>query len=127
MEMIKKHLRQARASLETGQNESARLALLSILQIAPNHPTALLMLGGVYFHEHKYAEAEMAYARLISAEPGSGILSIALFNCLWNQRRHADALAEIRRFIAVADRIAEHATLAQYAEIIKGLAAQKYG
>lgn len=115
-------LKQAKALLEAGNNEPARLRLLEVLRREPDNITALLMLGGVYFHEQKYAEAEMVYERLVLAEPGSGILSIALFNCLWKQGRYEEAAEEIRRFIAVADREQERETLERYAVISKAIA-----
>jgi tetratricopeptide (TPR) repeat protein len=82
------------------------------------------MLGGAYFYEKKYAEAEMVYERLIISEPGSGMLSIALFNSLWKQGRHEEAADEIRRFISVADKVQERDTLEKYAEISKAISEQ---
>ena len=88
----------------------------------PTLPLALLMLGGVYFYEKKYAEAELVYERLMQTEPGSGMISIALFNTLWKQGRHEEAAEEIRRFIAEADPVKERATIEQYAAISKAIA-----
>ncbi len=114
-------LKNAKELLEVGQTEKGRRLLLELLKEEPNNTTALLMLGGVYFYEKKYTEAEMVYERLILAEPGSGLLSTALFNSLWKQGRHEEAAEEIRRFISVADKEQERETLANYAEIIKTL------
>ena len=122
MSDIEERLQNAKTLLESGQGEEARLALLEILKEDGKNPTALLMLGGVYFYEKKYAEAELVYERLLQAEPGSGMLSIALFNVLWKQGRHAEAAEEIRRFIAEADPVKERATIEQYAEISKAIA-----
>ena len=94
MNNIEERLKNAKALLEAGKGEAARILLLEILKDDPNNTTALLMLGGAYFYEKKYAEAEMVYERLILAEPGSGMLSIALFNSLWKQGRYEEAAEE---------------------------------
>ncbi|MCW9025355.1 MAG: tetratricopeptide repeat protein [Gammaproteobacteria bacterium] len=124
MSNIEERLQKARSLLEASRGEEARVALLEILNEDSKNTTALLMLGGAYFYEKKYAEAEMVYERLILAEPGSGMLSIALFNSLWKQGRHEEAADEIRRFISVADKVLERETLEKYAEISKTLAQQ---
>lgn len=67
----------------------------------------------------------MVYERLILAEPGSGMLSIALFNSLWQQGRQDEAAEEIRRFISVADRVQECETFAKYAEVVKSITGQE--
>jgi len=121
MSTIEERLQNAKALLEAGNTEAGRMILLELLKDEPQHTTALLILGGVYFSERKYAEAEMVYERLILAEPGSGLLSTALFNSLWQQGRHEEAAEEIRRFISVADKVQERATLEKYAEVIKSL------
>lgn len=127
MNNIEERLKEAKALLEAGKGEAARIILLEILKSDPDNTTALLILGGVYFYEKKYAEAEMVYERLILAEPGSGMLSIALFNSLWKQGRYEEAAEEIRRFIRVADKIQERETLEKYAEISQAIANNKFG
>lgn len=122
MSDIEERLNRAKSLLESGKAEEARMALLEILKGDPKNPTALLMLGGVYYHEKKYAEAELVYERLIQSEPGSGMLSIAMFNTLWKQGRFDEAAAEIRRFIAAADKEVEAETIKQYAAIVKAIA-----
>lgn len=122
MSNIEQRLENAKQLLESGQGEEARLVLLELLKEDGKNPTALLMLGGVYFYEKKYAEAQMVYERLIQAEPGSGMLSIALFNSLWKQAKHEEAAAEIHRFISVADKERELETIKQYAAISKAIA-----
>lgn len=118
-------LKQAKTLLETGNTVEGRMTLLELLKSEPNNAAALLMLGGVYFYEKMYTEAEMVYEKLILAEPGSGMLSIALFNCLWKQGRHAEAAEEIRRFISVADKVQERETIEKYAELAKTISEQK--
>lgn len=111
--------------LEAGNSVEGRILLLEVLKTDANNATALLMLGGAYFYEKKFAEAEMVYEKLILAEPGSGMLSVALFNSLWQQGRHSEAAEEIRRFISVADRVQERETIEKYAELAKMISEQK--
>lgn len=126
MSDFEERLKKARALLEKGGSEEARIILLEILKEDAKNPTALLMLGGAYFYEKKYAEAEMVYERLIQSEPGSGMLSIAMFNTLWKQGRHEEAAEEIRRFITVADKEKELETIKQYASISQAIAEGSY-
>ena len=117
-------LDQARQFLETGDKKQAHDALLGILQSDPHNKSALLMIGGYYFDENKLPEAEMIFEQLILLEPGTGQFSIALFNVLWKQNRLDEAFEEIRRFMSVADKIAEKQTIDQYIEITRQLAQQ---
>lgn len=119
-------LKKARALAEAGDNEQARMVLQEILTRDANSTTALLMLGGSYFYDKMYAEAQMVYERLIGLEPGSGMMSVALFNSLWKQGKHEEAAAEIRRFINAADKESEHETFVQYAKISKAIAEGAY-
>lgn len=123
---IERSLNEARAHAEAGDNEQARMVLQEILTKDPKNTTALLMLGGSYFYDGKYAEAELVYEQLIQAEPGSGMLSIALFNSLWKQGKHEEAAGEISRFINIADKETERDTIAQYAAISKAIAEGAY-
>jgi predicted Zn-dependent protease len=116
-------LQAAKGQLEAGQGEAARLALLELLKVEPHNPTVLLILGGAYFYEQKYAEAQRVYERLLQGEPGSGLLSIALFNTLWKQGKQAEAADEIRRFITMADPVRERETIKQYAALSQAIAA----
>ncbi len=122
---IEQSLIKARELSETGQSDEARMLLLEILQQDKNHHTALLMLGGSYFCSEKFQEAEMVFERLVLMEPGTGQFSIALFNSLWKQGRTDEAVEEIRRFLAVADRVKEIETVNQYVAITKEIAAKQ--
>lgn len=117
-------LSQARAHADNGDHEQARLLLLELLKEQSDNQPALIMLGGDYYEAKMYGEAELVFDRLITMNPGTGEYSIALFNCLWKQGRHQEAAEEIRRFITVADPVAERATLEQYAALSKAIAEQ---
>jgi len=115
-------LQKARELEELGQHDNARMLLLELLKNEPNNTAALLMLGGSYFIAEKFAEAEMVFERLVLQEPGNGRYSIALFNTLFKQGRSEEAVEEIRRFMAVADKVREEAIINQYIAITKQLA-----
>jgi tetratricopeptide (TPR) repeat protein len=117
-----KSLEQARLLAEAGKNEDARMCLLELLKEDPNNHAALLMLGGSYFIEEKYSEAEMVFERLILMGSGEGKFSIALFNTLWKSGRTEEALEEIKRFMSAADPVKEKETFDQYMEITNSIA-----
>ena len=80
------------------------------------------MLGGSYFIDEKYSEAEMVFERLILMEPGAGKFSIALFNTLWKSDWTEEALEEIKRFMSTADAVIEKETFDQYMKITDSIA-----
>jgi predicted Zn-dependent protease len=121
MSTTEERLEQAKVLLQSGDGEAGRVILLEILKAEPNNHAALMMLGGDYFANKKYAEAEMVFERLQQTLPGSGPVSIALFNTLMKQGRHEEAADEIRRFIGVADKVAERETIEHYTAIIEML------
>jgi len=116
---IEQSLNQARSLSESGESDAARMILLEVLQQEKSNQTALLMLGGSYFYAEKFLEAEIVFERLVLMEPGNGKFSIALFNTLWKQSRTDEAVEEIRRFLAVADKVKEVETVNQYVAITK--------
>lgn len=127
MNSNKERLEEAKSLLESNNSDEARIILLELLKDEPNNQTVLMMLGGAYFYEKKYAEAEMVFERLVLAEPKLGQVSIALFNSLMMQGRYEEAVDEIRRFISSADPVVERETLEKYAEISKAIAEEAGG
>jgi tetratricopeptide (TPR) repeat protein len=117
-------LKNARSLTEQGKKEEAQMCLLAVLKEQPDNIPALLMLGGAYFVDNNFKEARIVFERLVSIEPGTGQYSIALFNALWRLQETEDALEEMRRFIAVADKVAENDTLEQYVSILKSIEAE---
>ena len=117
-------LKNARSLTEQGKKEEAQMCLLAVLKEEPDNIPALLMLGGAYFVDKNYKEARIVFERLVSIEPGTGQYSVALFNALWRLQETEDALEEMRRFIAVADKVAENDTLEQYMSILKSIEAE---
>ncbi len=116
---IEETLIRARALLESGKSDDARMLLLELLKQTPDNQAALLMLGGSYFSSEKFSEAEMVFERLVLMESGKGEFSIALFNTLWKQGRQEEALEEIKRFLLVADKVKEQETIEQYMAITR--------
>lgn len=117
-------LKNARSLTEQGKKEEAQMCLLAVLKEEPDNIPALLMLGGAYFVDNNFKEARIVFERLVSIEPGTGQYSIALFNALWRLQETEDALEEMRRFIAVADKVTESDTLEQYVSILKSIEAE---
>jgi tetratricopeptide (TPR) repeat protein len=117
-------LKNARSLTEQGKKEEAQMCLLAVLKEQPDNIPALIMLGGAYFVDNNFKEARIVFERLVSIEPGTGQYSIALFNALWRLQETEDALEEMRRFIAVADKVAENETLEQYVSILKSIEAE---
>lgn len=118
---IESTLNKARTLSSEGNHEQSRMVLLELLKSDPDHEAALMMLGGSYFVTGKLSEAEMVFERLVLLEPGTGQISIALFNTLWKLERHEEALEEIRRFMRHADRDVERETFNQYADITRAI------
>lgn len=114
-------LKNARSLSEQGKKEEAQMCLLAVLKEEPDNISALLILGGAYFVDNNFKEARIVFERLVSIEPGTGQYSIALFNALWRLQQTEEALEEIRRFVAVADKVTEKDTLEQYVSILKAI------
>ena len=118
---IENILKNARSLTEQGKKQEAQMCLLAVLKEEPDNISALLMLGGAYFVDNNFKEARIVFERLVSIEPGTGQYSIALFNALWRLQQTEEALEEIRRFVAVADKVTEKDTLEQYVSILKAI------
>lgn len=114
-------LARARQLIEAGNNDKARILLLELLQSEPDNQAALLILGGSYFACGRFDDAEMVFERLVLLSPGSGRISIALFNTLWKLERQQEALEEIKRFMRTADRDSEAETFEQYQAIVNAI------
>ena len=114
-------LQRARQLIEAGNSDKARLVLLEILKEEPENQAALLILGGSYFAAERYDDAEMVFERLVLLSPGSGKLSVALFNTLWKMERREEALEEIKRFMQSADADTEFETIEQYRAIVSAI------
>lgn len=121
---VEKILKNARDLTEAGKKEEAQMCLLAVLKEDPDNIAALLMLGGAYFVDENFREAKIVFERLVTIEPGSGQFSIALFNTLWRLQQTEEALDEIRRFMAVADKVTEKETLAQYLSVLESIEGQ---
>ena len=121
---VEKILKNARDLTEAGKKEEAQMCLLAVLKEDPDNIAALLMLGGAYFVDENFREAKVVFERLVTIEPGSGQFSIALFNTIWRLQQTEEALDEIRRFMAVADKVTEKETLAQYLSVLESIEGQ---
>ncbi|MFH1282097.1 MAG: tetratricopeptide repeat protein [bacterium] len=57
--------------VQAAQYDEAESMLKEILEISPNHGTALMFLGNVYFSMGKYADAVSMYSRVLEKYPNS--------------------------------------------------------
>jgi predicted Zn-dependent protease len=115
-------LEHARSLVKADKNEDARMCLLELLKQDANNHAALWMLGGSYFIDEKYSEAEIVFERLIIREPDAGKFSIALVNTPWKSDRTAEALEEIKRFMSTADAVKGKEAFDQYMKITDSIA-----
>ena len=116
---IESAVKHARDLSQVGDEQEARVILNDLLQVEPECIPALLILGGSYFCEGLYDEAEFVFRNLVSVAPGLGEASVALFNALWKQNKKDPALQEIKRFTSVADKEEEKQTIQDYQSLIK--------
>jgi tetratricopeptide (TPR) repeat protein len=114
-------LGEARSLSKQGRELEARELLKELLLVDRENAAALMMMGGSFFCEELYPDAEEYFQRLVLLAPGSGKVSVALFNSIWKQGRHEEALEEIKRFTKVADKSKEQATLNEYMKIVRQL------
>ena len=117
-------LERAKELSDSGREEDARILLIEYIKESPEDIAGLLMLGGSYYTEKLYSEATVVFKRLVQLAPGVGKVSTALFNTLWQQEMHEEALQEIQRFISVADKEKERATLKEYVAVARRMMAR---
>ncbi|MCV6604259.1 MAG: hypothetical protein OIF34_03070 [Porticoccaceae bacterium] len=117
----------AKKLLQKNNYSDAWMLLAEVVNYDSKNRAALMMLAGSHFSAGNYEESSKWFAKLVGLEPGDGKASVALFNSLWKQGEKAMAMAEIKRFIAAADKTRERATIEQYLGIVEqfGQDAQK--
>lgn len=118
---VENAVKHARDLSQVGDEQEARVILNDLLQMEPDYIPALLMLGGSYYCEGLYEEAESEFLKLVSVAPTLSEASIALFNVFWKQNKNDSALREIKRFTCVADQEKEKETIQNYQSLIKQL------
>ena len=79
------------------------------LQCAPGFFGAHHQLGRTYFDRGEVARSLPLFRRAVALEPQQAMLSISLGNALHAQSRHADAAAQFRRALRLAQHDAERA------------------
>ncbi|WIO73530.1 hypothetical protein QP938_09480 [Porticoccaceae bacterium LTM1] len=114
-------LEHAKKLLQKGHNQDAWMLLAEVVNYDPKNRAALMMLAGSNFSNGNFAESSKWFAKLVGLEPGDGKASVALFNSLWKQGEKEMAIAEIKRFIATADRTKERETIEQYLSLVEQL------
>lgn len=119
-------LEHAKKLLQKGHNQDAWMLLAEVVNYDPKNRAALMMLAGSHFSTGNFAESSKWFAKLVGLEPGDGKASVALFNSLWKQGEKEMAVAEIKRFIATADRTKERETIEQYLSLVEQLGIEPF-
>ena len=109
----------AKKLLQKNNTEDAWALLTEVVNYDPKNRAGLMMLAGSCFKAENYPEATNWFAKLVALDPGEGKASVALFNCLWKRGEKAMAMAEIKRFIAAADKTKERQVIEQYLSIVE--------
>lgn len=73
-----------------------------ILKLDPGYAAACINLGTLYFHQHKYAEAEEHYRRATIADPSYVLAYFDLGNVLDELERMDEAIAAYRQAVTLA-------------------------
>ena len=74
--------------------------LYAMLELEPDFPPALHMLGTVYFRLHRYGDGALALERFVEVVPGELAETQALGHCYYSVGRYADARAHYERVLA---------------------------
>lgn len=98
----------ARASLDRGDLDGARLLFEKVLAQEPDHAEALLALGRIAEARWLYEEAIQHFSRALAARPGDPEMYCSLGGVLHKARRFADAGEVFRKGLEVD---AKHVTL----------------
>lgn len=79
--------------------------LLTMLR--PNERTRIALanaeIGFVHYESGNHVVAEMYFLQSVKASPRSEVASLGVFSARHRQRRWADALDEVLRFVSIAD------------------------
>jgi len=86
-----------------GRTEQARRVLEQLQREHPESPAVLGYLGGVYFDDGDLEQATDCFRKTTELSPTSELASLGLFHSLWARKKRQAALAEMGRFLAVAD------------------------
>lgn len=117
-ERIRTRLSEAIARKNRNYLTGAERILEEIVRVEPGYAPAVWLLGGVYWQHYRLPDAIRSFQRAVELAPESEKASLALFHTLWEAGEQDRAIAEMRRFLAVA-----HST--DYEGISKELAAEQ--
>lgn len=88
----------------SGKDELVEGKLKGYLSEYPSSHVASLMLGGMYFSQDKYNEAEPLFKKVLKEKPFEPKASIGLFHCLWERNEKLDGMKLIEIFLENADK-----------------------
>ena len=114
---------QLRAAVDTalklgraGRHREGTAALIPLARAHPQSGAIRGVLGKLFYESGDYRASAQWFRQTTRVTPTSELASLGLFHSLWNLNRHREALAEISRFLSVAE-------CADYDAILHDLAA----
>jgi predicted Zn-dependent protease len=103
--------------------DGARTILERLAQEFPNYPAVLGTLASIHFHLCEYKKALPLFERTVARSPQSELASLGLAHCLLETNQRAEAVAELRRYLALRDSQEHRALLTMVSATIDDSAA----
>ncbi len=100
-------LQRAAALLNKGRLKEAQSALAKLIELAPNHPSALYLLGALRKREGDLAAAHALYTQSLSIHEPQAMVHNALAGVLTAQNRKAEAVLAYARAVDLEPRYLE--------------------
>jgi predicted Zn-dependent protease len=98
--------RQLGAAIKANRAGQASRAIGMLKTLAAEYPKSAAVigyLGGVYFEQERFADAEKAFRKTVALSPKSELASLGLFHSLWSLGRRHESFAEMRRLLTNVD------------------------
>ena len=86
-----------------GQHQAATRGLLPLARHQPTSGAVRGVLGKLYFESGDFRRAAKWFRLATEVSPRSELASLGLFHSLWELNRRRAALAEMSRFLSVAE------------------------
>ncbi|HWB54573.1 MAG TPA: hypothetical protein VG722_10285 [Tepidisphaeraceae bacterium] len=100
---LRKKFDQAVRLNKAGKCDKAISALESLRKQFAQSASVVGYLGGIYFEQGLLERATNCFQRATELSPRSELASVGLFHSLWASGKTNEALAEMARFLAIAE------------------------
>ena len=84
-----------------GRFAEAGASLVQLLQVKPEDPALLFLLGSTLYLDEQYAPALNYLNKAIAINPAHATASLCLFHTLASLNKWPDAFAELSRFLSI--------------------------